>query len=260
LICNGVDDDCDGLIDEGYVPAVTFCGIGICSANGLMQCISGIEVDSCVAGNPETEVCDGLDNNCDGIIDEGCSNCVENIVNDSWDEWVNVSGCINGTIDQLRTMVEYDFNNCGTFDNVIHNETREINCSLPTCFVDENCSADYYGGKYCDGDDVYKTFYDFSCVNGSCVKETSKVFVKECDDDCEDGMCVEDDDNDNSWNSVFSTNYVPSRIAPLAVIELDGKPKEVSLWWLWILFLVIVILFLALMIIRIMLSQKSVDF
>ncbi len=33
-----------------------------------MQCIAGDEVDSCTAGNPAAEICDGLDNDCDGTL------------------------------------------------------------------------------------------------------------------------------------------------------------------------------------------------
>ena len=28
--CNGIDDDCDGVIDEDYVPESTVCGTGPC--------------------------------------------------------------------------------------------------------------------------------------------------------------------------------------------------------------------------------------
>ena len=31
-ICNGVDDDCDGVTDEDYVGTPTHCGVGACGA------------------------------------------------------------------------------------------------------------------------------------------------------------------------------------------------------------------------------------
>ena len=67
-ICDGVDNDCDLLIDEDY--ASYSCGVGACEAASV--CESGAE--SCTPGTPSDELCsDGADNNCDGQIDEeGC--------------------------------------------------------------------------------------------------------------------------------------------------------------------------------------------
>ena len=74
MTCDGVDDNCNGQIDEGYVPITTSCGIGGCSAVGSTSCINGSVEDSCVAAQPVAEICeDGTDNNCNGLVDEGCS-------------------------------------------------------------------------------------------------------------------------------------------------------------------------------------------
>ncbi|MDD5331877.1 MAG: putative metal-binding motif-containing protein [Candidatus Nanoarchaeia archaeon] len=68
--CNNIDNNCDGFVDESYVATETTCGVGICASAGLMQCVSGIESDTCVAGIPGTEECNGLDDNCNGFTDE----------------------------------------------------------------------------------------------------------------------------------------------------------------------------------------------
>ncbi len=70
-VCNGIDDDCDGLVDEGYVVTTTSCGVGACSASGQLACLNGTEINSCTPGNPSAEICDGVDNNCNAVTDEG---------------------------------------------------------------------------------------------------------------------------------------------------------------------------------------------
>jgi Putative metal-binding motif len=80
-VCNGMDDDCDGVVDNG-----TFPGVGdTCLCAGLTQaqvdsggdCRAGKKVcrgtlgivcEGCIL--PRAEVCDGRDNDCDGMADQ----------------------------------------------------------------------------------------------------------------------------------------------------------------------------------------------
>ena len=79
-ICDGIDNDCSSGIDDYFPEQQQLCGfvedadygVGICTP-GVMKCNSGIlHCDGHVG--PSEEVCDGLDNNCDGSVDEGVAN------------------------------------------------------------------------------------------------------------------------------------------------------------------------------------------
>ncbi len=72
--CDGQDNDCDGTTDEDIPQDGQNCvtGLpGVC-ASGKLKCDSIKGMLECLPFNKGPEICDGLDNNCDGKVDEGC--------------------------------------------------------------------------------------------------------------------------------------------------------------------------------------------
>jgi hypothetical protein len=70
--CNGLDDNCNGTVDEPPVADVgTACvdgGLGLCGP-GTLDCTLG-RLTCRSTYLPTLDVCDGIDNNCDGRVDE----------------------------------------------------------------------------------------------------------------------------------------------------------------------------------------------
>ena len=195
-ICNALDDDCDGMADEGFdllsdatncggcgqacviTNATARCGEGRCAIDacvGGFWDINGSAVDGCEYACQPTaggvEVCDGVDNDCNGTVDDG----------------IDLSG---------------DLANCGRCGNVCRGPAgRVVSCEGGECMVggcapgvvdaDGDGTCEYAcvprGAEVCDGiDDDCDTRVDEGVLNacGQC----GAVPVEVCDgidNDCD---------------------------------------------------------------------------
>tara|TARA_R100000808_G_C2150987_1_gene159916 strand:- start:2944 stop:4203 length:1260 start_codon:yes stop_codon:yes gene_type:complete len=101
-VCDGLDNDCNLLVDDNFPEQHQLCGfvegadygVGVCTP-GVMKCDNGsLYCDGHVG--PSEEVCDGFDNNCDGSIDEGVANTTAIVCYDGPDGTMAIGECRAG--------------------------------------------------------------------------------------------------------------------------------------------------------------------
>ncbi len=182
-LCDGVDQDCDGVYDNGFDgdgDSYTTCGTLTTDGSAVVaDCDDGDPNINAAAG----EVCDGIDNNCDGALDEG--------LDDDHDGYgkTGTENCPNPGVD------------CDDGNPLVHPDAVET-CEIGPA-VDDNCDGDLIcdgGGVDADGDgygslasggsdncdgDVYN-WTSNGCAN--CVDGDGDGFGADCDYglDCDD--------------------------------------------------------------------------
>ncbi len=78
-LCDGLDNSCDAVTDEGFGVGTTCDGVGTCGV-GVRECAGtgGTRCSTEPGGSADQsvpEVCDNLDNNCDGTTDSFATSC-----------------------------------------------------------------------------------------------------------------------------------------------------------------------------------------
>ena len=160
-LCNGLDDDCDGQVDEGDADDDGYTVCEDCDEAdpfvnpGAPEACDGLDNDcsgaadepwdedgdgqspcggDCDEGDPDRsghlpEVCDGLDNDCDDLVDEGFD-----------EDGDGVSTCYGDCDDAQAAVYPGAEEICDGLDN---------DCDVDT---DEDADADGDGASICDGD------------------------------------------------------------------------------------------------------------
>jgi hypothetical protein len=188
--CDGIDNNCNGSIDDGIASAPTTCGVGACASTGTSSCVEGQIVDSCQVGTPVAEACDGIDNNCNGSVDDGISSTPTTCGVGACAGSTGTSSCVNGTLvdscdplaGAMAEACDGIDNNCnGSVDDgitcgCINGQTRDVACGTGACAATgtETCVNGEWSGS--------------TCVPGSPVAETCDGIDNNCNGSVDDGI------------------------------------------------------------------------
>jgi len=189
--CDGLDNDCDGMVDEvcpchdgEELPCSTdtgTCKAGFqkCEESAWGECINGVL--------PQPELCDGLDDDCDGMVDDGFNvggDCIE------------PGECGVGSFECAGELEA----RCSTASGGTQDGSEPELCNQLDDDCDGETDEDFAEvGTACDGDDS-----DF-CANGiwACTADLTGMacgtelvtdipeICNQLDDDC-DGLADED--------------------------------------------------------------------
>lgn len=106
-LCNELDDDCDGSVDETFTDKGQTCqvGLGVCVNSGTLVCRSDGTGTECNVQPkaPQSPACDGQDDDCDGIVDEPVLTRTADVHGVAWTDievapfYHSDAGCAAGT-------------------------------------------------------------------------------------------------------------------------------------------------------------------
>jgi len=237
-LCNGYDDDCDGVVDEDDAYDVTTWyedadgdGYGT-STSSVLTC----DMPDGYVGNDDdcwdddasvspsaTETADGVDEDCDGIVDEGtdyydddgdgwseaggdCDDAVSGSSPGGEEECNGVDDDCDGVVDETTSCYDDDVDgfteddgDCNDGDEAVNPDEVEVDGNG----VDDDCDGSVDGGVYDPDGDGYTS------EGGDCAEEDGSAYpgapeeADGVDDDCDgvvdEGTSAYDDDGDG-WS------------------------------------------------------------
>ncbi len=209
--CDGEDNDCDGAIDADAIDAdlyfVDVDGDGYGSDDGpLLSCapvaghtLAGGDCDDARSEvNPDgVEVCDGLDNDCNGAIDDDASDMTRVFEDADGDGYGDAAVLVY--VCEPRSGYVRDSTDCDDTDAAVYPNAPEADCTDPT---DYNCDASV-GYADVDGDGS-PACEDCDDADGARSPLSEEVCDEaDVDEDCDSLV----DDDDDSVSSASATTW-----------------------------------------------------
>jgi cysteine-rich repeat protein len=256
-VCNGIDDDCDGMIDENL--GTTTCGFGVC-LHTINNCVSGIPQICNPFEGASNETCNGIDDDCDGSVDEGgvCGECTPGETRNCGSD---VGECEHGTqtcsaertwgaciggINPIPEICDNKDNDCdGLIDETFSNKGQVCSVGIGVClrtgnyictgnglgtqcsvspgapsteicnYMDDDCDGavdegllcirctnstqcgtnKWFGNSFCVGNNKSRYYLSFQCMNAGtyssyCKNQTILHLITQCEFGCAGGVCL----------------------------------------------------------------------
>ncbi len=219
-VCNGIDDDCEGGVDEDF--DIDGDDFTTCGQDG----VAGTADDDCDDANADVnpngvELCDDADNNCDGTVDEGfdadsdgyttcggdCDDTDAGISPDGTEVCNGIDENCDGTIDDGFDDLDLDgAATCTDCDD----EDDEVAPGLPEVCDDKDndCNSQVDDGFPDADSDTFNTCDDCDDGNPNAFPGAAQICDSSLDNDC-DGVtdpAESDDDGDGATECAGDCN------------------------------------------------------
>ena len=185
--CDGEDDDCDGTVDNGLDAIPSSNTNGLCSGNVQVCTGAGGYQDSPSNYTPETETCDGEDEDCDGTVDNDVAPSTEACTLSGGCAGTVTSTCQGGTMvpDGDCALSEAITDDCNGVDDDCDSATDEdftpetVPCGEDACATGTGLSScvDGVPGDTCDA--LWTDIPDTTCSDGTSGLNVTYIIVED---------------------------------------------------------------------------------